>query len=166
MVPDQYQQGMGHIMAPISIRSTNHGREKGPGDSWTKHEQCPQEPRGPQKALVTDHGTYDPANGFTISRKGDGGEIKVDGGRYKVGVTRSVLMQLPEGFQSNTITRVFSVRQGEDKRRAGTVSMRAHVDVWRDKFGVDLEAARLNYQPVAVEGYLSSGEAEVTASEA
>lgn len=60
--------------------------------------------------------------------------------------------------------RVYSVRKGDQKRSSGTVDLKQHFDAWRARLDVDI-GTKFDFQIVAVEGYHSTGDVEVTVSE-
>ncbi|KAK1753869.1 putative endo-1,4-beta-xylanase A [Echria macrotheca] len=105
--------------------------------------------------VVENWGSYDPTSGFNPALRR--ATIEVDGGTYHLGMQRIVQMTTqPDAV----ITQVWSVRDRDDRRAAGTVTMKAHFDAWREKLGIKI--GTLDFQIVSTEGYRSSGEAEVS----
>ncbi len=102
--------------------------------------------------VVESYGTYNPASQYVKTKER---MLESDGGVYSLGVTRQVMMAMGPAV----LTKVWSVREGGDRRVAGTVNMKRHFEAWKEKLGVNF--GTMDFQVVAVEGYQSSGEAEV-----
>ncbi|KAM7210994.1 hypothetical protein V8F06_013625, partial [Rhypophila decipiens] len=83
------------------------------------------------------------------------------GGEYRLGLTRSYYWQPLPGTNSSTVVRVFSVRKSDRRMSSGTVDLKKHFDAWKAKLDVDI-GTKFDFHIVAVEGYQSSGEAEVS----
>jgi endo-1,4-beta-xylanase len=101
--------------------------------------------------IIESYGTFDP----TLQFQGNQSSLKVDGGSYKLGMSRVIRMQPTDPV----LTRVWSVREKGDRRQEGTVNVKAHFDAWREKLGAKF--GTLDFQIVATEGYQSSGNAEI-----
>ncbi|KAM7215392.1 Glycoside hydrolase [Rhypophila decipiens] len=116
--------------------------------------------------IMENYGTYDPSTAFSPTNSGtDGGLVEVDGGEYRVGMTRHYYWSPLPGTGSSMVLRVYSVRKGDQKRTKGKVDLKKHFDAWRQKLNVDIGASeKFDFVIVAVEGYQSSGEAEVVVS--
>ncbi|KAF7864394.1 hypothetical protein EAF04_006528 [Stromatinia cepivora] len=102
--------------------------------------------------IVEDYGTYDPSSAAT-----EIGSITSDGSTYKILETTRTNQPSVQG--TATFKQYWSVRV--DKRTSGTVTTANHFAAWK-KLGLVLGG--FNYQIVAVEGYQSSGSANVTVS--
>jgi len=116
--------------------------------------------------IMENYGTYDPTTAFDPKYSGkDGGVLKVEGeGEYRIGYTRSYYMTTMPGTSNSMVLRVYSVRKADQRRSAGTVDLKRHFEAWKSKLDVDV-GEKFDFQIVAVEGYQSSGEAEVTVGE-
>lgn len=102
--------------------------------------------------IVESYGTYDP----TLQFQGNQSRLQADGGSYRLGMKKVVRMTTgPDAV----LTQVWSVREADDRREAGTVNVKAHFDAWEEKIGVKI--GTLDFQIVATEGYQSSGVAEI-----
>ncbi|KAM7190117.1 glycoside hydrolase [Naviculisporaceae sp. PSN 640] len=115
--------------------------------------------------IMENYGTYDPSTAFVPAQSGrNGGVVKVDGGEYTLGLTRQVYWQPLPGTNSSVVLRLWSVRKSEQRRSSGTVDLKKHFDAWKAKLDIDIGTS-FDFQIVAVEGYQSSGEAEVSVAE-
>ncbi|KAK0618986.1 glycoside hydrolase, partial [Immersiella caudata] len=102
--------------------------------------------------VVENWGSFNPTGMFG----GKGVRMEVDGGWYTLGVYR----RTPIALGQQIATQVFSVRDERDRRSSGTVTLQRHFEAWEQ--GLEVEFGKMDYQIVAVEGYMSSGEAHVT----
>lgn len=100
-------------------------------------------------------GSYDPTSSF-IRNASQKVTIVADGGTYAIGRYRYVGMGFPTPFIKD---QVYSVREAKDRRTSGTINMKLHFDAWEQKLG--MKFGTLDYQLVATEGYMSTGEAKV-----
>lgn len=101
--------------------------------------------------IIESHGTFDPTEYYQ-----DLGSYTSDGGVYKL--TRHLrVLNVPPGSSSAVQHQYWAVR--ENQRTSGTVDVGNHFRVWQEK---GLRLGTHDLQIVAVEGYQSSGEAEVT----
>ncbi|KAK4442524.1 glycoside hydrolase [Podospora aff. communis PSN243] len=112
---------------------------------WTRDPQI-------EYYVVENWGTFNPTGMFG----GKGVRIEVDGGWYTVGLYRRV----PIALGGTLVTQVFSVRDERDRRNNGTVTLKRHFEAWKQGLGVKL--GTMDYQILALEGYMSSGEGNVT----
>ncbi|CAI6018705.1 unnamed protein product [Clonostachys chloroleuca] len=100
--------------------------------------------------IVENFGTYDPSSGATVL-----GTVTCDGAEYTL--ARSMRYNAPSIEGTKTFPQYWSVRKS--KRTGGTVQTGCHFDAW-SKAGLAMGSH--DYQIVAVEGYHSSGSAEIT----
>lgn len=102
--------------------------------------------------VVELYGTFNPTSMFSnnASRKVT---IEADGATYTIGRYRSV------SLSAQLVDQIYSVRDAQNRRTAGTVNMKLHFDAWEQKLGVKF--GTLDFQIVATEGYHSSGESKI-----
>ena len=91
---------------------------------------------------------YHPGQGERIV-----GTVETDGGVYDIHVGSRITMGLNDPRWRN----IYSVRR--EKRTAGTISKEKHLEAWK-AVGESFESH--TYSVLAVEGYHSTGEADVT----
>ncbi|KAK4118103.1 glycoside hydrolase family 11 protein [Parathielavia appendiculata] len=101
--------------------------------------------------IIESHGTYDPSKYVRVL-----GSYSSDGSVYKLARTSRIIYP-PTSPLGAVQHQYYAVRQ--DKRTSGTVDVGNHVRVWQEK---GLKLGKHDFQIVAVEGYQSSGEADVT----
>jgi endo-1,4-beta-xylanase len=103
--------------------------------------------------VVENFGSYNPSTG--ASRLGS---VTTDGGTYDVYRTQRVNQPSIDG--TATFYQYWSVRQ--QKRSSGTITVANHFNAWRN---LGLNLGTHNYQIMAVEGYQSNGNSNITVSE-
>ncbi|KAL5346499.1 hypothetical protein ACLOAV_008770 [Pseudogymnoascus australis] len=96
--------------------------------------------------IVESLGTYDPSSAAVLK-----GTITVDGGTYNI-------FETIRYYQFSTLHQYWSVRQNH--RTSGSVDVAAHFNAWASH-GMNL-GTQHDYQIVAIEGYHSSGSADIT----
>ena len=104
------------------------------------------------------YGSYNPSS---APRKGT---VFCDGANYDILQTTRVNQPSIDGTQ--TFQQFWSVRNPKKNPGgsiSGTVSTGCHINAWKN-YGMNL-GTNHNYQLVVVEGYFSSGYAEITISE-
>ncbi|KAG8817219.1 hypothetical protein FRC19_011487 [Serendipita sp. 401] len=100
--------------------------------------------------IVESYGTWNPSGGAT--RKGN---VTTDGGTYDIFTRQRLNYPSIQGIAA--YTQYLSVRQS--KRTGGTVTVANHFNAWR---ALGMNLGTYNYQIVATEGYMSSGNSTVT----
>lgn len=91
-------------------------------------------------------GTYDPSSAAVLK-----GKVTVDGSIYNI-------FEVIRVYQFSTFHQYWSVRQ--DHRTSGSVDVAAHFNAWAS-LGMNLGTVH-DFQIVAIEGYHSSGSANIT----
>jgi endo-1,4-beta-xylanase len=102
---------------------------------------------------VENFGTYNPSTGATKK-----GTLVSDGDTYDVYTNQRNNAPSIEG--TSTFQQFWSVRR--TKRSTGTVTLANHFNAWA---GFGMKLGSHDYQILAVEGYFSSGSADLTISE-
>ncbi|PNP48601.1 hypothetical protein TGAMA5MH_00291 [Trichoderma gamsii] len=102
--------------------------------------------------IVENFGTYNPSTGTTKL-----GEVTSDGSVYDIYRTQRV--NQPSIIGTATFYQYWSVRRNH--RSSGSVNVGNHFNAWRN---LGLTLGQLDYQIVAVEGYFSSGNANINVS--
>jgi endo-1,4-beta-xylanase len=102
--------------------------------------------------VLDSYGTYTPSEGAGGNIRYRG-EVTSDGGVYKIysGI------RYAQGLGDPTWLLYWSVRT--ERRQTGTITLKNHFDAWQ-KLGMQM--GDFDRQIMAVEGYLSSGDAAVT----
>jgi len=98
--------------------------------------------------IIDDWIKYHPGQGDKIA-----GTVETDGGVYDIHIGNRVA----QGLHDPSWRRIFSVRR--EKRTAGTITAENHFAAWK-ALGQSFD--RHMYSVLAVEGYYSTGEADVT----
>ncbi|KAK4098462.1 glycoside hydrolase family 11 protein [Parathielavia hyrcaniae] len=102
--------------------------------------------------IIESHGTYDPSEYLRVV-----GSYSADGSVYTLARASRVIYS-PTNPLGAVQHQYYAVRR--DQRTSGSVDVGRHLGVWQEEMGLGLGA--LGWQIVAVEGYQSSGQADVT----